>query len=287
MDETAPCVVVVGASAGGVKALMTLVEGLPEDLDAAVCVVVHLQAEVESRLAQIVSRAGALPAIQANGGEHLTTGHVYIAPPDHHLVVRDRRVLVVRGPHENGLRPSIDVLFRSAARAYGRRTVAVVLSGTRDDGVAGASAVGDRGGCVFVQDPDDAEFASLPIHTVVHDRPDRVLPLAQLAPAIAAEVRRLSDAADVSENGGGEMTNIEVAYADGVTEAQRESVETALRTAISALQERARVNDRLAVRVGKAGAAKSRRRFEEIAEEARRQAETIHSLLAGPNGSDG
>jgi hypothetical protein len=83
------------------------------------------------------------------------------------------------------------------------------------------------------------------------------------------------------------MTNIEVAYADGVTEAQRESVETALRTAISALQERARVNDRLAERVGKAGAAKSCRRFEEIAEEARRQAETIHSLLAGPNGSDG
>jgi len=285
MDETAPCVVVVGASAGGVKAVTTLVEGLPRNLEAAVCVVVHLPADIESRLAHILSRAGPLPAVQPRGGERLIRGRVYVAAADHHLVIRGRRVLAVRAPHENGLRPSIDVLFRSAAQSYGRRTVAVVLSGTRDDGVAGASAVGDRGGRVFVQDPDDAAFASLPIHTLVHDQPDRVLPLDRLAPAIAAEVGRLSDEADVSENDAGEM-NPEVAYADGADEAQRESVETALWTAVAALQERAQLSERLAERVGRAGAAKSSRRFETLAEEARQQAETIRRLLAEPDGSD-
>jgi two-component system, chemotaxis family, protein-glutamate methylesterase/glutaminase len=284
MDETAPCVVVVGASAGGVKALMTLVDGLPADLDAAVCVVVHVPPDVESRLAHILSRAGPLPAIQPRGGEQLSRGRVYVAPADHHLVIRGRRVLVVRGPHENGLRPSIDVLFRSAAQSYGRRTVAVVLSGTRDDGVAGSSVVGDRGGCVFVQDPDDAAFASLPIHTVVHDRPDRVLPLDRLAPAIADEVHRLSAEPGVSENGAREM-NPGVADADDAVEVQRESVETALWTAIAALQERAELSERLAERVGKAGAAKSSRRFGAIAEEARRQADTIRRLLAEPDDS--
>ncbi len=285
MDETAPSVVVVGASAGGIRALTTLVEGLPEDLGAAVCVVVHLPADAKSRLAHILSRAGPLPASTPSGGERLVRGRVYVAPADRHLVVRGRRVLVVHGPHENGLRPSIDVLFRSTARSYGRRTVAVVLSGTRDDGVAGATAVGNRGGCVFVQDPEDAAFASLPLHTVVHDRPDRVLPLARLAPAIAAEVDRLSEEADVSENGAGEM-NLEVAYVDGAVEEQRDSVETALRTAVSALHERAQLSERLAERVGKAGAARSSRRFEAIAEEARAQADTIRRLLAEPDGSD-
>ena len=285
MDETAPMVVVVGASAGGVEALTTLASGLPEDFDAAICIVLHLRAGAESRLAEIISRAGPLPAAQVRGDERLEPGRIYVARPDHHLVVRGRRVLGVRGPHENGVRPSIDVLFRSAAFSYGRRAVAVVLSGTSDDGVAGATAVGDRGGCVFVQAPDDSLFATLPIHTVVHDQPDRVLPLADLAPAITSVVRRLSDEVGVSENGGGEM-GLEFAYADGAVDRQRESVEAALWTAINALQERARLSERLAERVGDAGAARSRRRFEAIAEEARGQAETIRRLLAGSDGPD-
>jgi two-component system chemotaxis response regulator CheB len=212
MDEPAPTVVVVGASAGGVEALTTLARGLPADLDAAVCVVLHLPVGAESRLAQIISRAGPLPAVQARGGEVLTRGRVYVAPPDRHLIVRDRRVVVVRGPHENGLRPSIDVLFRSAAVSYGRQSVAVVLSGTRDDGVAGASAVGGRGGCVVVQSPDDALFPGMPSETVARDHPDRVLPLAELAGAITAAVRRLSEEVPMSENDGDEMS-LETEYA--------------------------------------------------------------------------
>jgi two-component system chemotaxis response regulator CheB len=286
MEETAPTVVVVGASAGGVEALTALAGGLPEDLDAAICVVLHLTADAESRLAEIIARAGPLPAAQVRGDERLEPGRIYVAPPDHHLVVRRRRVLAVRGPHENGVRPSIDVLFRSAALSYGRRTVAAVLSGASDDGVAGASVVGDLGGCVFVQAPDDSLFPTLPIHMVVRDRPDGVLPLAELAPAIAAVIRRLSAERDVSENGGGEMSP-ELAYAGTAVDRQRESVEAALWTAISALQERARLSERLAERVGESGATRSRRRFEAIAEEARGQAETIRRLLAGHDGPDG
>lgn len=212
MDETAPALVVVGASAGGVEALTTLARELPADLGAAVCVVLHLYPRAESRLAEILSRAGPLPAVQARGGERLTKGCIFVARPDCHLLARDGHILVVRGPHENGLRPSVDVLFRSAALSYGPRAVAVVLSGTRDDGVAGASAIGARGGCVFVQSPDEALFPGMPSKTVSRDHPDRVLPLAELAPAIAATVRRLSEEVPMSDNGREEMS-LETAYA--------------------------------------------------------------------------
>ncbi|HKD94641.1 MAG TPA: chemotaxis protein CheB [Gaiellaceae bacterium] len=285
MDETAPSVVVVGASAGGVEALTALAGGFPEDLDAAVCVVLHLAAGTESRLAEIISRAGPLPATQVRSDERLERHRIYVAPPDHHLVVTGGHAVVVQGPHENGVRPSIDVLFRSAALAYRRHAVGVILSGMSDDGVVGAGAIGDRGGCVFVQAPEDSLFATLPIHTVVRDDPDRVLPLAELGPAIATLVRRLSDEPDVSENDGGEMSP-ELAYADGVVDRQRESVETALWTAICVLQERARLSERLAERVGTAGAARSRGRFEAIAKEARGQAEEIRRLLVGADGPD-
>lgn len=212
MDEPAPTVVVVGASAGGVEALMTLAADLPADLDAAVCVVLHLPAAAESRLAEILARAGPLPAFQARDGEQLSRSRIYVAPPGRHLMVRGEHVQVVRGPHENGLRPSIDVLFRSAAVSYGPRTVAVVLSGTRDDGVSGATAVGAGGGCVLVQEPADSLFAMLPAQTVIRDHPDRVLPLAEVGPAVTAAVQRLSEEVNVSENGQGEM-RVENEYA--------------------------------------------------------------------------
>jgi two-component system chemotaxis response regulator CheB len=329
MDEPASSLVVVGASAGGVEALTTLAQGLPADLDAAVCAVLHFPSRTESRLVDIVSRAGPLPALQPQDGELLRPGHIYVAAPDRHLTVRDGHALVQRGPHENGFRPSIDVLFRSAAVSYGRRTVAVVLSGLRDDGVIGASAVGARGGCVLVQDPADAQFGVLPGLAVSRDHPDRVLPLAELAPAVAAAVERLSHEAPMSENGKDEMS-LEAEYAtldaaaferdeppgepspyscpdcggvlwevegsepprfrcrvghaytaDGAAEAQHDSVETALWTALRALQERAQLCERLAERTGTAGAARSSERFATLAGEAREQAETIRRLLVG------
>jgi two-component system, chemotaxis family, protein-glutamate methylesterase/glutaminase len=336
MDDSAATVVVAGASAGGVKALTTLAAGLPEDLDAAVCVVLHLPATADSRLAEILARAGPLPAVQVCGGETLARGRIYVAPPDQHLVVRGGRLLVVRGAHENGARPSIDVLFRSAALAFGRHAVAVVLSGARDDGVAGASAVGARGGCVLVQSPDEALFPTMPSQTIFRDHPDRVLPLADLAAAVTRTVRRLSEEASMSENGNEDMS-FETEYAtldanaierdgpagvpsafgcpacggvlwqvddeemlrfrcrvghaytaEGAVDAQGESIEAALWTALRALRERAQLSERLAERVRSAGAEQSRARFEAYAREAREQADVIRRVLAGNgSGSDG
>src|SRR5689334_9498612 len=108
-------VIVVGASAGGVRALEELVAGLPPDLAAAVLIVLHLSPRHRSLLPEILATAAALPARHANTGEALTNGVIYIAPPDHHLVIDDGRVLLTTGPKENNHRPSIDLLFRSAA----------------------------------------------------------------------------------------------------------------------------------------------------------------------------
>ena len=212
MSARPSSLVVIGASAGGIEPLKVIVAGLPLDLAAAVAIVLHVSPTGESRLPSILSRAGRLPVVHARDGEPLGEGRIYVAPPDRHLLVVDGTCAVVRGPRENNARPAVDPLFRSAAAAYGSRVVAVVLSGSLADGVAGAALVSSVGGTVIVQDPEEADFPGMPANAIARDHPDRVLELAAIPDAIVRAVSHLSQGDDVSENGRKTM-ELETRYA--------------------------------------------------------------------------
>ncbi|MGO9884098.1 MAG: chemotaxis protein CheB [Solirubrobacteraceae bacterium] len=183
-----PGLVVIGASAGGVETLRRVVGGLPADLRAAVCVVLHLAPGSPSALAGILDRLGPLSCRTAAHGAPLRAGEIVVAPPDRHLLVTDGRSELTVGPHENGHRPSVDVLFRSAAAATGRRVVGVVLSGTRDDGTAGLAAIKAHGGAAIVRDPDEALYAGMPASALAHVSVDAVVSSDRIAGVIVGMV---------------------------------------------------------------------------------------------------
>lgn len=133
-------IVLIGASAGGVEALSAIVAGLPRDLRAAILVVLHVS-RARSVLPDILTRAGRMPAAHPNDGERIQYGQIYVAPPDHHMTIEGDVVRITHGPSENGVRPAVDPLFRSTARAFGSRVIAVVATGSLDDGTAGLAAV--------------------------------------------------------------------------------------------------------------------------------------------------
>jgi two-component system chemotaxis response regulator CheB len=174
-------IVVVGASAGGVEALSRLVGHLPSDLEAALFIASHSAPYSPSLLPAILSRAGPLPATHAVHGEAIRRGRVYVAPPDHHMLLEDHGVRLTRGPKENRFRPAVDPLFRSAAYSYGPRVVGVVLTGALDDGTAGLWAIKDRGGKAIVQDPAEARHPSMPLSALQHVEVDHKLPVAEIA----------------------------------------------------------------------------------------------------------
>lgn len=202
--------IVVGASAGGVEALMTLVRSLPADLAAAICIVVHMPPDSPSLLPRLLTRAGALPAHRAEHGQRLTPGQIAIAPPDYHLIVRPGHLELSHGPRENRNRPAIDVLFRSAALAYGPRVVGVILTGTLDDGTAGMRLIKARGGVAVVQDPTDALFPSMPLHVIEAGAVDHVLPVAEMPELLTTLSREPASGGEPAT----EATREEVAMAD-------------------------------------------------------------------------
>jgi two-component system chemotaxis response regulator CheB len=185
-------VVCLGASTGGLSALKKILAHLPQDLPAAVFVVQH-QAELSgTQFAHLLSKDCPLKVADALHGERIEHGRVYVAPADNHLLVREGRIDVVRSARENGHRPAVNPLFRSAAEVYGPRVVAVVLTGALDCGTAGLMSVKAKGGVSIVQDPDSAERPDMPASAIRAGLADHVVPLEGVA-GLVTELTRKED----------------------------------------------------------------------------------------------
>ena len=184
-----PRIVAVGASTGGVQALMMLAASLPSDFPAALLVVQHI-GRFRSILPELLGQRGALEAAHAVDGEPIRAGRIVVAPPDRHLLVEDGKLRLLNGPKEHHSRPAIDPLFRSAALAHGPAVVGVVLTGRLDDGTAGLQAIKACGGIAVVQDPADAAEPSMPSSALAYVDVDHRVPLDALGPLLVELVRR-------------------------------------------------------------------------------------------------
>lgn len=177
-------VIVIGASVGGVEALSKLAKALPDNLPAAIFAVLHVPTSGISVMPSILNRVGVLKALHPQDGDEIQPGHIYMAPPNYHLLVKPGHIHLSQSPKENGHRPAIDPLFRTAAQSYGQRVVGVVLSGMLDDGTAGLMAIKACGGLAIVQSPDDAFFPGMPQSAIGRVAVDRILPLDKIADAL-------------------------------------------------------------------------------------------------------
>jgi two-component system chemotaxis response regulator CheB len=302
--------VVIGASAGGVETLRRVVADLPADFPGSICIVLHIAPGSPSALAAILDRAGPLPCQPAADGDALQTGEILVAPPDRHLVIADGRVGLTLGPRENGHRPSVDVLFRSAAHAQYGRVVGVVLSGTRDDGTAGLAVIKSHGGAAIVQDPEEALYGGMPSNALAHVRVDAVSPSGQIADTIVRMVSASSTilsppfdnpghssmpsepVVSACPECGGVLTEHREAgltqwvcrvghrYSpESLADAQAEGVEGALWAAVRALEERQGLLQRMAEQLESRHQHRSAHSFRRRAAEASRQAVSVRQAL--------
>lgn len=181
MPSRTSTVVVVGSSAGGMEALTRLMAQLPADFPAPVFIVNHMSAETTGKpLVQALNRAGSLSCSHATDGEAFQKGQVYLAPSDQHLLLVRGKMLVTKGARENRQRPAIDPLFRSAAVAYGKGVIGIILTGYLDDGTSGMKAIKRCGGTSIAQDPDDAAHPDMPLSVIRHVGADYCVPLSQM-----------------------------------------------------------------------------------------------------------
>jgi len=178
-------IVAIAASAGGIPALTHVISELPAGFPARVVVVQHLDPRHRSLMPQIFARRSRLPVVQAAHGMEIEPGHVYLAPPDHHLLInRDDTATLTHTELVNFVRPSADLLFESVAAAYGDRAIAVVLTGSGKDGSLGVTAIKSRGGTVIAQDEKSSEFFSMPAAAIKTGSVDFVLSLDEISAAL-------------------------------------------------------------------------------------------------------
>lgn len=323
--------VVIGASAGGIQALRTLVAELPSSFRATVLIVLHIGAH-KSTLASILRASGRVPVHDPRDGDEARAGHVYVAPPDRHMLLEYDRIRLSRGPREHHTRPAIDPLFRSAALTRGPRVIGALLTGRLDDGVAGLQAIKECGGVVLVQDPATAEEPGMPASALRQVAVDRVAPIGAIAgllvdwtsqPMVVSSALRVpvhltrehaiamgegplpqeldalgSTSHYACPDCGGTLWQIEAAgplrfrchtghafSMQTLLAAQAEGTETALWTAIRALQEKAMMMRQAAVQqrsVGdEAGAGEMARRVDEFDAQAKALRRLAESLPGG------
>jgi two-component system chemotaxis response regulator CheB len=173
--------VVIGGSSGGLEALREILVALPSGFQAPICIVLHTAPESPAMVGDILDRAGPLPATTGRDRERLQPGHIYVPPPDRHLVIEPGTVRVTKGPRENRFRPAIDPLFRSAAQVFGPAAIGVILTGNLDDGTAGLWAIKQLGGTAIVQSPEEATYPDMPRSALEHVRVDHVVRLSEVA----------------------------------------------------------------------------------------------------------
>ena len=189
MVRTPKKIVLLGGSAGGVEAIGAILGVLDADTDAAFFVVIHLNPSVPSLLPQVLARRTRLRVMAATDRASINAGVVYVAPPDRHLVIHDGMVRLGRGPRENGFRPAVDPLLRTAAAQFGSAVIGVIVSGNLDDGTVGLLEVKRQGGTAIVQDPDEAAYAGMPASALQEVAIDHVLPLSAIGEKISVLVR--------------------------------------------------------------------------------------------------
>jgi two-component system chemotaxis response regulator CheB len=192
-------IVVIGGSAGALASVRVILSMLKPEFPAPICVVLHLGRH-ESTVARLLDSVTELPVAFAEDGEALQPGHVYVAPPDHHLRVSRNHLLLSRGPRENFSRPAIDPLFRSAAETFASGAVGVVLSGRLNDGTLGLYEIKSRGGFALVEDPQTAEFPEMPASAIANVQVDRFLPSAAIAPLLEQLVTQEAPDIDQERN---------------------------------------------------------------------------------------
>lgn len=176
--------IVIGGSAGGLPALLELVRDLPVDLPAAICVAIHTSPYSPGRLPDIVERRTRLTCVFAEDRQPIAPGSIYFAPVDRHLLIEDGVLRVTHGPRENGFRPAVDPLFRTAARARGARVAGIVLSGSLGDGSFGLARIKHAGGITIIQDPDEAIVPSMPLSALRGVEIDHIMRAAEMTPLI-------------------------------------------------------------------------------------------------------
>jgi two-component system chemotaxis response regulator CheB len=212
-----PNIVVIGGSAGALQPLQAILASLPPSLAVAVFVVIHMWPDTPEMLALVLDRAGPLRVKKAQDRDGIVMGTLLVAPPDQHLIIKDGFVRLARSPRENLWRPSIDVLFRSAAVAYGTRVIGVILSGALDDGSSGLSAIKRCGGAAIVQSPAEAQFPDMPRFAVRSANVDYVVPHREIAGAIERIVAHIPPCSPVVPPD----LAIEAQFADPVLSAER------------------------------------------------------------------